>query len=146
MFHPWRHLRSLGDKLTLSCEPTPGNRPGWYSPENRHILLNDTLLQVERRCALAHELAHFELEHSGYCTGPEQGRLTRRQEIQADVQAALWLLPDVVRIGDALTWAHTVSEAADELWVTEHLLTVRLVQLPDRQKLELRERLATLGR
>lgn len=145
MFHPWRWLRSLEDH-TCSFEPTPCGLPEWYSPEHKHFIFQPGLLQVDRRCSLTHALAHMDLGHSGHDAGPEQIRMTIRQEIQADLQAARWLLPDLDLIGDALVWAQDVAEAAEELWVTEHLLTVRLAQMPGRHKAILRERLAAEGR
>lgn len=145
MFHPWRVLRSFEESLTCSIEPTPGNVPEWWSPANRHIILAPGQLQVDRRCNLAHALAHVDLQHSGYDVGPDRIRLTKRQEIQADLQAARWLMPDLEQIGTALVWAYNLAEAAEELWVTEHLLTVRLAQMPSRHKKLLRDRLSAEG-
>lgn len=43
-----------------------------------------------------------------------------------DREAARLLLPDVLTIADALAWAHTIEEAAEELWVDVDTLRARL--------------------
>lgn len=128
VYHPWRHLRRLfndGVGTTLSIEPTPGDRPAWYSPAADHILMRPDLLQVERRCSLAHELAHKDLGHSGTCTYPDSRRQGARTELAADRLAArrLIALPAFI---DALCWSDDRSEVAEMLWVTERILNVRI--------------------
>lgn len=87
------------------------------------------LLQVERRCALAHELGHRTLGHAG-CEPwhPDAGRQRARMERNADAWAARKLIA-LEALCDAGRWTYDRDEAADELWVTRHMLDVRLARL-----------------
>ena len=81
------------------------------------IWLEVDQLQVERRCALAHELAHIDLGHTTKPTVAEE-QAARRFAAQ---KLITWdALVDVFR------WAHNAAEAADELWVTVDVLEDRL--------------------
>ena len=124
MYHPWRHLRSLGQGVTYSRGPTPGDKPAWWSPKSDHILMRPDLLQVERRCHLAHELAHRELKHSGECAAGDSMAI-RKQERAADTVAAARLI-DLERFIDAVCWSDEPDVIADHLWVTRHMLDVRV--------------------
>lgn len=75
------------------------------------------MLQVERRCTLAHELAHVDLRHTM--------RPTEREEEQAARLAAVKLI-DWDNLIDAYRWASCMAEWADELWVTVEVLEDRL--------------------
>ncbi|GGL27408.1 ImmA/IrrE family metallo-endopeptidase [Phycicoccus endophyticus] len=87
--------------------------------DGERIWMRSDLSQVERRCVLAHELAHLEHGHSTCQPGPVEDAVDR--------YAARYLLPDPRVIADALVWAGMrFDEAADVLWVTERLLRVRL--------------------
>ncbi|WP_242703231.1 ImmA/IrrE family metallo-endopeptidase [Paenarthrobacter ureafaciens] len=86
------------------------------------IWLNKGQQQVERRCALAHELVHLEREHRG----------CQPLSIEADVceETARRLIPmDLLSKG--LRWARSFDELADELWVTPDVLRDRLTGLAD---------------
>lgn len=128
----------------LVIEPTPGDKAAWYSPQWDVILMRPGLLQVERRCALAHELAHRALEHSGQCRYPDAERQDRRQERDADEWAARRLIT-VEQLADALVWSDDPAEVADCLWVTPHLLTVRLDTIYLAERLRVGERLRAAG-
>lgn len=81
------------------------------------IWMEPRLLQVERRCTLAHELAHVDLGHTSCDDAKaEQAacRRTARQLISWDA------------LVDVFKWAHNAHEAADELWVTPEVLEDRL--------------------
>lgn len=128
MYHPWRHLRSLFDDgrgTTLTFAPTAGGKPAWWSPRSDHIVMKPTLLQVERRCSLAHELAHRDLGHSGQCVWPDAARQERRAEQEADDLAARRLVSlwDFIEV---LCWTDDRDEAAEALWVTRRMLDVRI--------------------
>lgn len=125
MYHPHHHLLSLGQAVTLSIEPTPGNKPAWWCPKSDHITLRPGLSQVERRCHLAHELAHRDLEHTGQCDFPDGRRQGRRQERDADELAARRLIHLDALIG-TLCWTDDPAQVADALWVTPHMLDVRV--------------------
>ncbi len=125
MFHPWRELRALGEDVYLEFCDTPGGKHAWWSPAHDTFLMRRDLLQVERRCALAHELAHRTLRHSGQCTYPDARRQNKRQERIADVWAAERLIP-LDLLAKHIAWTDDPDELADDLWVTRRLLDVRL--------------------
>lgn len=147
MYHPWRHLRRHfrdGAGTTLSIEPTPGNKPEWYSPADDHIMLRPGQLQVERRCFLAHGLAHKDLGHSGVCDYPDGRRQATRFEGEADELAARRLIR-LPRFIDTLCWTDDKDEAADALWVTRHILDVRLERMYAGEQRLVREALIKRG-
>ncbi|GAA1520354.1 hypothetical protein GCM10009690_24310 [Brevibacterium permense] len=74
-------------------------------------------MQVERRCTLAHELAHIDLGHTT--------ETTVQEELTARRYAARKLI-DWDALVDVFRWAHNAHEAADELWVTPEVLEDRL--------------------
>lgn len=82
------------------------------------IWLDRGMLQVERRCALAHELAHIDLGH-------RHGTPSPRDEEQATRLTAIHLIEwnDLL---DAFRWSYSALEAADELWVVPEVLEDRL--------------------
>ena len=85
------------------------------------------MTQAERRCTIAHEAEHMAGE---------------RREVSADRNAARLLLPDIHEVGEALAWAHSLHEAADELWVDEATLRARLDALHPSERHYLNRRLA----
>lgn len=100
--------RSLPDGMRGA---TDGTSAIWMEPR---------LLQVERRCTLAHELAHIDLGHTS--------KPTEREERSARRLAAQKLI-DWDDLVDAYRWALCMSEWADELWVTVEVLEDRLKYL-----------------
>ncbi len=103
--HPWRGLRALAHIVVHYARlPSLG-----FTDGERVIWLDSRLLQVERRCTLAHELAHI------------------RRERAVERDAARYLLPDIHRVADAIVWSvGRLEEAADELWVDVPMLEARL--------------------
>jgi len=114
MFHPWRRLRAQPE-IDVVWEPMP-DRLG-STDGSRLIRLHPVQLQVERRCTLAHELAHIHLRHVGGCSAAE--------ERAATLLAARWLV-DMDTLLDALRWADDLATVADECWVDEPTLLARL--------------------
>lgn len=114
-YHPWRELRSREHlELTWADLPpgvrgiTDGSSAIWMEPDQ---------LQVERRCTLAHELAHIDLGHTTKPTVTEERtarRLAARKLIEWEA------------LVDAFRWAHTAEECADELWVIPEVFEDRL--------------------
>lgn len=116
MHHPWHILRDLPvtvdwrDDLPVDLEAaTNGMDIIWMSKNLR--------LQVERRCTLTHEMVHIELEHDGYCN-PKIERRVRKLTAER--------LIDTADLINAMKWARSVEELADELWVTVEVLMDRL--------------------
>lgn len=122
MFHPWRTLRAL-DHVALSWEVMPG-RLGETNGFDE-IRMHPHQGQAQRRCTLAHELAHLELEHTEGCNG--------RDEREARALAATWLIK-VEHLVAAARWARSLEEAADELWVDVDTLLTRLDTLTDDER------------
>ncbi|MCD1287288.1 ImmA/IrrE family metallo-endopeptidase [Brevibacterium sp. CCUG 69071] len=113
--HPWRDLRSR-ENVTLSWRDLPPGMRG-ATDGSSAIWMEPDLLQVERRCTLAHELAHIDLGHTEKTTVAEENA-ARRYAAQK--------LIDWDALVDAFRWAHNAHEAADELWVTPEVLEDRL--------------------
>lgn len=82
----------------------------------QRIWMDTRLAQAERRTALAHELVHIEHGHEG-CQDA-------RTEAWVHQEAARWLIP-LERLVDALLWARSEVEIAEELWVTPDLVAAR---------------------
>jgi len=137
--HPWRQLRGLPhiDVVWSRDDQLLDGADAWWYPGRDMILMDSRLLQVERRCALAHELAH--IERGDEPCGSDW--LDARQELAADRWAARELIP-VERLCRALQWSGDRHEVADELWVTVDMLQVRLDHLHPSEKHYLRRMLA----
>ena len=57
-YNPWADLRAR-EELTCAVTRLPdGWGDAWYDPVTHGIVIDDRLSRVERRCVLAHELAH----------------------------------------------------------------------------------------
>lgn len=125
-YSPWRALSRL-PHVTLAVTRLPRGK-AWWLPTEDAIVLDDRLGRVERRCALAHELAHAEAGDVALCAGPDAPRLALRQERRADRIAAerLIALDDLV---DALLWARSQGETAEQLDVEVNVLHTRLTLL-----------------
>jgi len=89
------------------------------------IVMHPDQSQAQRRCTLAHELAHVELGH----TGP----VDAHDERATSQLAARWLIT-LEQLLDALRWADDLPTVADELWVDEPTLLARLDGLTDAER------------
>lgn len=114
MFHPWRRLRKLAH-IDLAWRTLPGKLG--ITNGNDLVVLDPRQSQTQRRCTIAHELAHIELGHTGECTPVE--------EAQARALAARWLIR-MEHLLEALAWTENLEELADELWVDLDTLMARL--------------------
>jgi hypothetical protein len=97
-----------------------GAVPELLCRRRRVILLDDRLCGADKRCALAHAVAHLDLGH----WQTMDRRAETREEQAADDLAAERLMPASLLL-DAGVWALTAEEAAAELNVTESLLLAR---------------------
>lgn len=111
---------------------------GWGLTEvlcrrSRVILLEQGTDAAQRRCSLAHAIAHLDLGHAA--AGAD--RYDRRQEAEAHQLAARRLLPleDLVW---AAQWTHDPVEAAVELEVDVPTLRTRFAHLHPSERLRLR--------
>lgn len=133
MHHPWRAFRELVD-WTLHWAHLPEGLLGITDYRTRTVTLDRRLTQAERRCTIAHETEHIHRGPiAGGCWGPEERVINRN--------VARMLLPDIKAVGEALAWASSNAEAADELWVDEPTLRARLDHLHPAERAYLRARL-----
>lgn len=128
IYHPWRVLGRHWPHVIL--DHTDDLPPGRRAETNGvdEIRMRRRLLQVERRCSLAHELIHLERGHTGECSPVV--------EATVDEEAARRLIP-WERLLAAVRWARSEEELADELWVTVHVLRARVAVLRADELLEI---------
>jgi hypothetical protein len=123
--HPWRELRALGHVTVHFVELSAGV---WGLSTGGRIWITTGLSQAERRCTLAHELEHQRRGHEG-CQPPA---------VEAEVsQAAARRLIPFDALLDALRWARNLHELADELWVDEDTVRVRLEHLHPSERMKI---------
>lgn len=116
-YDPYRHAASLGIRI-IDAQPPAGTLALW-DEQTRTIITTPGLLYRQRRCVLAHELAHAVNgdEHS-----PLDDVAALKRERKADQIAAGWLLaPDAVATALAIS-PDSLSSAAAELEVTDRIL------------------------
>lgn len=132
-YDPWHDLRAR-DHLTFAVTRLPAGH-GWYLHDIPGIVIDDRLTRVERRCVVAHELAHIDLGHHEQAAtgGPGTARIARHREREADVLAATRLI-NLDALADALVWALCPEEVAHELDVTVDVVRRRLRTLTDAEK------------
>lgn len=118
MFQPWGKLRQLAHIAIIWTRPhshayaaTDGTSRIWLDPE---------LNQIERRCALTHELIHI---HYGHC-GCQPLAIERRVCLEA-----AQLLVKFEDLARHARWTRCMTELAEELMVTEAVLIDRLQTL-----------------
>lgn len=118
---PWEDLGERYPGIHVALHPIAPAAAAWL-PTERVILIDSGLSRVEGRCALAHEIAHIDLDHqpTGF------GYFDARMERDADALAGRRLLPVGV-LADVAGW--DASWAAEELRVTVGLLHLRLTRL-----------------
>lgn len=102
------------------------------------VSLRRGLSQAQRRTTVLHECLHME-------RGPVLETLAGREELRVEKETARLLMPDIRVVGEALAWAHSLEEAAEELWVDAQVLVVRLTHLHPAERGWLKERLEDAG-
>lgn len=122
------------DNIELVFKKLPRKLHGYFMNHDdvALICLNRSLTQAERRCALAEELGHYFLGHSGnYFAGKYCGSMTfTKQEHDAKV----WAADRLIDTHELLNFAKkdhqlTVEEIAERFWVTTDVLFFKLQRL-----------------
>lgn len=135
MHHPWRRFAELTDWSLRWAELPPGVM-GLTCHRTRTVTLALGMSQAERRCTIAHETQHV-------LRGPVPLHAAAREELAVDRRVAALLLPGLREVADALVRSRGHLEAAaDELWVDDALLRVRLAWLDDAERSYVDDRLA----
>jgi len=140
IWHPWQHLRHHHPHVTVRFADLPDGLLGYTDHATGEVVLDQSLLQVERRCTLTHELEHV---HRGPV--PADPWLAEREERIVDELAARRL----VTLGDligALLWSDNEHDVADELWVDIPTLRTRIAALAADERDAIEERLAASER
>lgn len=120
-YNPETHANQLGIRIIDACLPA-GTLALW-DETTRTILASPGLLHRQRRCVLAHELAHAV---NGDTHSPLDTIAARKRERRADLTAAGWLL-DPVSVRTALAVSpDSLSAAAADLDVTPRILSAWL--------------------
>lgn len=128
--HPWLRLRELPHVTLAWHDEGPA---GWFDHDAMTLSLRRGMSQAERRSTVAHELQHVH-------RGRVWAAWVEREEAACEVAAARDLI-DLRKMGETLAWAHSLVEAADELWVDVGLLRARLENLHPAERAYLRDRL-----
>jgi hypothetical protein len=129
--HPWRRLRELAH-VTLQWHE--GGKMGRVDHGTQTVSLRLGMTYGERRCTLLHELLHLD-------NGPMPYGLRGKEEELVRRQTAREMLPDIRVVGEAMAWAHTPLEAAEELGVDIFVLRKRLRHLHPSERHYLERRL-----
>ncbi|MDM3894802.1 ImmA/IrrE family metallo-endopeptidase [Mycobacterium intracellulare] len=124
-WHPWKHAGEVYPHVTISCQHELPDRV-WGLQRGHAIWLCRRLDQVRRRCTLTHELIH--LERGAPVLADATARA--REEGTVSELAARRLIP-LAALVDAYRWcpAGHVAELAEELWVDQPTLRIRLAAL-----------------
>lgn len=116
--HPWRefakwpNVRIFWRDLGIGVHGKTDGKDVW---------IHNELLQVERRCAAAHEAEHLRRGHTRCVPGPEEDRVR--------FAAAKWLVPSPHVVADAMVWAGgDLAAAADHLQLDVPTLQYRLTK------------------
>jgi hypothetical protein len=129
--HPWRRLRELAH---VTLEWHDDGPMGLAVHETATVSLRRGMTWEERRCTLQHELLHL-------LVGPVPLGLRAKDEEWVRRETARRMIPDIVKIGDSLAWAHHQAEAAEDLGVDLAVLRYRLRHMSPMEKAWLEHRL-----
>lgn len=129
--NPWRRLRELAHVTLLWHD---GGPMGNTSHRFQAITLRRGMTWAERRCTVQHELLHLE-------RGWQPPGLRAKDEESVRRETARLMLPRIEPVGEAIAWAHSIEEAADELGVDVYVLRKRLRHLHPSERHYLTRRL-----
>lgn len=136
--HPWKYIGQFADWRIEWRNDLEEDELGLTLHAEKRILMADDQTQAQRRGTICHEGGHV-------IRGPFSVCRKLYEESLVERQAARLLLPSVRRIGNALAWHRADYEkTADDLWVDEHLLNVRLSTLAPRERAWLSEQMETI--
>lgn len=122
-YNPWDDAARRYPEVHIEWHPILPAHAAW-APGEDVILVDESISKVERRCALAHEIAHMDtgdLPTANCFFG-------RRQETAADKLAARRLV-DIRRLAAVARWCADARELAAELDVTLNVLALRCALL-----------------
>lgn len=130
--HPWRTLRDERPDWHVRFADLPDDVNGHTDVPHRTIWIDKRLGQAARRSTLAHEAVHA-----------ARGDLecTEADEAAVEQLAARILIP-LDELLDAVVWAHTVDELADECWVDVDMMRCRLEHLHPAERAAVRRAIA----
>lgn len=139
-YDPWRDAAARHPDVHVEpCDCLPAN--GAWVPQERVILVEQTLDRPHRHEVLAHELAHVDLDH--WPTG--RPWFDRRQERQADVLAAMRLV-SLEQLADAIVeGALGPEDVADAVELPARVVRRRVRVLTEAEKDYIERRLAAKG-
>lgn len=129
--HPWRRLREMAH---VTLEWHDGGPMGLTTHSTATVSLRRGMTWEERRCTVQHELIHIE-------RGPTPRGLREKDEEHVRRETALRMVPDIRPVGDAIAWALSEQEAAEELGVDLPVLRYRLKHMSPIEKAWLHARL-----
>ena len=131
-WNPWEELRDKWPHVMLHhvTKIDAGDALA-YTDGSENIWILDGLTVAERRCTLTHELIHLERGDTGHQSDKVE-RLVERE-------AARRLIPldNLLEVD----WAQPLEKIADDLWVDEATLEVRLATLSEPERSRLHDRL-----
>jgi hypothetical protein len=105
--HPWREFAKWPNARVFFRDLSHGVHG---KTDGRDVWIHNKLLQVERRCAAAHEQEHLRRGHTRCVPGAEEDRVRHA--------AAKWLVPNPRDVASAIVWAGGDYDlAADHLWL-----------------------------
>jgi Zn-dependent peptidase ImmA (M78 family) len=132
MHHPWRELRDRRPDWQVLYTTLPDDLKGYTDAEHHTIWIDRRLDQAARRATLAHEAIH---------AARQDVDCSAKDEAEIEQEAARIMLP-LDRLLHVLPWAHNLYEAAEELWVDEPMLQVRLDHLHPSERAAIRRAFA----
>lgn len=134
--NPWRRFNQHAQFWLTRHHPEESDNYGITDYEARTVSLRSDLDQAGRRSTILHECLHIERG-----APLDEPALAAREELRVRRESARILLPDIRAVGEAMAWARTHAEAADELWVDEDTLLDRLENLHPAELHYMRKRL-----
>jgi len=118
MYDPLEDLSVRYPQVTLA---TAAIRPAHAALVGGCLLLVDASLDArQRRCSIAHEIAHLDLAH----TATGNRAFARRQEVEADRLASTRLI-SFEQLREAVRWCTDERDLAEQLQVSEQALSIR---------------------